>query len=224
MPRFATFLLAIATFAAAPVAQAENARVVASASRWAPDAIDAHGPFQVTADGRAVLVGATDARSPAQFAVMLAEHPQIAQLDLVEAPGTYDDVANLQLGHMIRAAGLATHVPANGQVRSGAVELFLAGTTRSIAEGARFAVHAWMDEDGLQANDYPDHAPEHAKYLDFYRAMGFTPDRARSFYAMTNRVPHGEAQWLDAAEMRGWLGIEERVAPRLAFAPAFAMP
>ena len=67
-------------------------------------------------------------------------------LEMIEAPGTEDDRANLRLGRLIRARGIATHVPAGGSVRSGGVELFLAGTRRIADPGAEFAVHAWADE------------------------------------------------------------------------------
>ena len=85
---------------------------------------------------------------------------------MVECPGTRDDRANLAVGRMICAAGLVTHVPAIGSVRSGAVELFLAGAERDIAQGAEFAVHSWMDAYGREADDFAMHAPENRQYLD----------------------------------------------------------
>lgn len=175
-----------------------------------------YGPFRVLDGGRAALVGATGWASPAQFAAMLRDHPGIAILEMVECPGTFDDRANLSLGRMIRAAGIATHVPQNGSVRSGAVELFLAGTRRTIEDGARFAVHAWMDTDGREAGDYAASAPENRKYLGYYREMGMDEDQAASFYAMTNSVPHHQALWLSAADMRRWAGTD--ATPRLAYA------
>lgn len=163
-----------------------------------------YGPFRVIDDKRAALVGITDHRSPREFAAMIANHPGLATLELVECPGTFDDIANLELGRMIRRAGMATHVPEKGSVRSGAVELFLAGATRSIADGARFAVHAWEDESGMQATDYAPNAPENRRYLSYYREMGMDAAQAQSFYAMTNSVSFHDARWLSAEEMRGW--------------------
>ncbi|MXO65111.1 alpha/beta hydrolase [Altericroceibacterium endophyticum] len=162
------------------------------------------GPFQVLDARRAAIVGPTDTNSPEQLAAMLRHYPDIALLEMVEAPGTYDDSANLTVGRMIRAAGIATHVPANGSVRSGAVELFLAGVDRSMENGAEFAVHAWMDERGLEADDYAMASPEHRKYLVYYQEMGMSAQRALSFYRMTNSVPHGDALWLSAYDMRRW--------------------
>lgn len=185
-----------------------------------------YGPFRVTDDGRALLVGATDISTPEQFEEMIRDHPGVRQLDFIEAPGTLDDRANLRLGRMIREAGLTTHVPAEGSVRSGAVELFLAGTRRSMDDGAEFAVHSWQDKAGNEANDFGDDAAEHRRYLDYYRAMGFDDVQARSFYAFTNSVAHADALWLDARQMRGLLPPDARTwtTPRSIDARAIAAP
>jgi hypothetical protein len=164
----------------------------------------AYGPFRVLDAHRAALVDATDTRSPAAFRAMLRDHPQIRTIEMIECPGTDDDVANLQLGRMIRSAGITTHVPRGGSVRSGAVELFLAGAHRTISDGAEFAVHAWRDSEGREADDFPVHSPVHRTYLDYYREMGVAQPQA--FYEMTNAVPFDSARWLSAQDMRAWLG------------------
>lgn len=173
-----------------------------------PDGAPAYGPFRVLDGGRAALVGTTDARSPADLAAMLRDWPQIALLEMVECPGTEDDWANLRLGRMIRDKGIATYVPAGGSVRSGGVELFLAGARRFAEPGAEFAVHAWIDEDGREADEYAATAPENAKYLAYYRQMGMSGEEAAAFYAMTNSVPHHDARWLTAAEMARWVRLD----------------
>jgi hypothetical protein len=170
-----------------------------------PHGVASYGPFRVLDDGHAALVGVTDERSPAAFAAMMAAHPGIATLELVECPGTEDDRANLRLGRMIRARGLSTHVPAGGSVRSGAVELFLAGTHRLADRGAEFAVHAWADEDGREPGDYAENAPENRAYIDYYRDMGMSGIEAHAFYDMTNAVPNASARWMNAAQMAQWV-------------------
>jgi hypothetical protein len=93
-------------------------------------------------------------------------------------------------------------------VRSGAVELFLAGARRIAEPGAEFAVHAWMDNEGLQATDYSLAAPENARYLTYYRQMGMNNEEATAFYAMTISVPFEQARWLDASEMANWVRLD----------------
>ena len=182
-----------------------------------------YGPFRVI-DGHTVeLLGETDARSPDHFAQLLSDYPGVARIDMVECPGTLDDRANLRLGRMIRAAGIATHVPEYGSVRSGAVELFLAGANRSIANGAEFAVHSWRDEQGREADDFSMDAPQNRTYLDYYREMGMSGAQAMDFYRMTNSVPHHRARWLGAREMRRWVG-GRREAAQVARAPQQGNP
>jgi hypothetical protein len=180
-----------------------------------------YGPFVVTSATRAAMVGSTDSASPSHFDAMIRDFPELAVLDLVEAPGTSNDIANLAVARRIRANGIATHVPNGGSVRSGAVELFLAGATRTMEEGAMFAVHSWLDNHGNEADDFPaDHAA-HRLYLDFYVEMGMSEERARGFYDMTNSVPHAGALWLRAADMRPW--VRPEATPRREFAKPVIM-
>ncbi len=178
-------------------------RLLASDATALPQG-EAYGPFRLLDDHRVALVDATDAATPNEFEALLRDHPGIATIEMVECPGTDDDVANLRLGRLIRAAGISTHVPANGSVRSGAVELFLAGRTRTIDEGAEFAVHAWRDTDGHEPGDYAADSPVNRVYLDYYGQMGLA--RPQAFYDMTNAVPNADARWLTAQDMREWLG------------------
>lgn len=201
----------------------EPVRFIAAPRRAAAAAsagIARFGPFTVLDPARAALVDATDAASPQAFAAMMAAYPQIRVLEFLDAPGTSHDLANLKLGRAIRKAGLATHVPAGGSARSGAVELFLAGTRRIVDPGAMFAVHSWRDGLGREPADFAPDAPENRLYLDYYAEMGMTPDQARAFYAMTNSVPHAGAKWMESAEMARWIGPDAAVS-RLPAAPAF---
>lgn len=185
---------------------------------------EAYGPFRVLDEGHAALVGVTDEATPAQFAAMLHDHPTVATIEMIDCPGTEDDRANLKLGLMIRMRGIATHVPDNGWVASGAVELFLAGVQRSAAPSARFAVHSWEDDTGRGPNDYSPDAPKNRAYLDYYRAMGMSDAEARAFYAMTNATPFVRARWLTTADMAQWTRIERpddwQAMPRGSFAQA----
>lgn len=183
-------------------------RFVTTVPAALPEGIAAFGPFRVLDPGRAALVAVTDAASPRHFAAMVRAYPGIALIEMVECPGTEDDRANLALGRMIRARGIATHVPAGGSVRSGGVELFLAGKSRIADPGAEFAVHSWEDEAGRQAADYPADAPENRAYLDYYREMGMSEAEARAFYAMTNAVPFEQAHWFGADEMARWVKLD----------------
>lgn len=172
----------------------------------APDRADvkgmaSFGPFEVLDATRAALVAETDSYSPADFQKMLRAYPGIRVLEMPDCPGTVDDFANLRLGRMIRAQGIATHVPTHGSVRSGAVELFLAGASRSAAADAEFMVHSWVDEDGHEPDDFAANAPVNRAYLDYYREMGLAADKAAAFYALTNSVPNEDVLTLGTADL-----------------------
>ncbi len=190
------------------VATTGSDRLVEIAPAPVPRGIAAYGPFRVLDPRHAALVDVTGSAAPEQFAALLIAFPAVATLEMIECPGTDDDRANLRLGRMIHSRGIATEVPAGGSVRSGAVELFLAGAHRTVAADAEFAVHSWIDEDGREAKDYPADAPENRAYLAYYREMGMSPAQSAAFYAMTNSVPNASAKWLHAADMAQWVVLE----------------
>lgn len=205
---------------AIPLAQDGGERMVEVAHAQPLPAGGAYGPFRVVDDVHAALEGVTDETSDADFAAMMRDHPGIATIEMVDCPGTEDDRVNLRLGRMIRARGIATHVPADGFVASGAVELYLAGVRRSAEPGAEFAVHSWEDDTGREPADYAPDAPRNRAYLDYYRAMGMSEGQARSFYAMTNSVPFSGAKWMTAADMDHWARFDEPA--RVPAAPQYA--
>lgn len=193
-------------------------RFAAGAASFGPQtALAQYGPFLVMDAGRAAVIGSTDGSSPAHFDAMMRDFPDLRVLEMIEAPGTSHDIANLAVGRRIRAHGLATHVPSHGSVRSGAVELFLAGSQRSLDDGAQFAVHSWIDNYGREPGDFAPDAPANRLYLDYYREMGMSEARARAFYAMTNSVPHRSAKWLNANDMLPWIRPEG--VPKVVIAP-----
>ena len=155
----------------------------------AKPALAVYGPFHVVALDTAEMYGTVDSYSPAKFRQMLASYPAIRNIEMIDCDGSVDDEANLNLARMIRRAGISTHVPDGGSIRSGAVELFLAGVTHSADPNAEFVVHSWMDENGMEAKDFPENAPVHAEYLNYYAEMGVPADKARDFYRLTNSVP-----------------------------------
>jgi hypothetical protein len=176
-----------------------------------PRAIASYGPFRVLDSERAAMTGVTDGRTPAQLAAMLRDYPGITVLELVDCPGTEDSDANLRLGRMVRARGIATHVPAGGFVGSGAVELFLAGARRSADPSAQFAVHSWEDDRGLEQSEYSPDASENRDFLDYYQAMGMSKEQARAFYDMTNSVPFDHARWLTPNDLELWVRLDRTV-------------
>jgi hypothetical protein len=166
------------------------------------------GPFIVVNDKNVVISGETNSRTPADFKAMLEEYPGIRTIEMANCAGTADDAANLELGRLIRARGLTTEVPSGGSVRSGGIELFLAGTTRRAAPDAEFGVHAWKDDDGKRPGDFAADAGPNKIYLDYYREMGLTPENANALYALTNSVPNEEMLWLHTPDLSRFIPLD----------------
>lgn len=167
-----------------------------------------YGPFRVVSPDRAELYGSIESDTPTRFRAMLAAYPGIKQIDMIECPGTDDDEANFAVAHMLRKAGIATYVPNGGSVRSGGVELFLAGVKRHADPGAEFAVHSWMDSDGMEADDYAANDEIHQPYLAYYREIGMTPDKAKAFYAMTNSASFEDALYLKPRDIAAYIPLD----------------
>lgn len=167
-----------------------------------------YGPFRVVAHDRAELDGSISTETPQQFRALLNAYPEIRQIDFVECPGTDDDEANLAVARMIRKAGIATYVPSGGSVRSGGVELFLAGARRRADPEAEFAVHSWVDEDGMEPDDFAESDAVNQEYVRYYREMGMSEANARAFYAATNSVPHDDALYLKPVEIAAYLPFD----------------
>lgn len=123
------------------------------------------------AEGTDVLVSGTlNSRTLAQFEIFIEDHPETRRLVLLDVPGSVDDEVNLQLGHLVRDLGLATHLRASSEIHSGGVDLFIAGVQRSMEEGAILGVHSWGD--GVsEATDFPRDDPVHEPYVAYTKRM-----------------------------------------------------
>jgi hypothetical protein len=160
-----------------------------------------YGPFRVIDDRTIELNGVIDDQSPTQFRRLRAAYPHIQKMVMVECPGSEDDDANLALARMVRAANIQTHVPSHGSIRSGGVELYLAGVKRSYDKGAQFGVHSWKDDTGREARDYAPTHTVHAAYLNYYKEVGFDPEKAKAFYSFTNKTGFDGIHYMTPVEL-----------------------
>lgn len=136
--------------------------------------------------------------TPDEVAEMLDENPDLTTIVLQDVPGSGDDEANLEASRLVRKAGLATHVPADGFIASGGVDFFLAGTARSWDPGAEFGVHSWATGDGTEGKDVAASDPQHDLYLGYYAEMG-VPE---AFYWFTlEAAPADALHFMTEAEL-----------------------
>lgn len=116
------------------------------------------------------MSGEINARTPDSLARMIAKHPAVETIVMLDMPGSVDEDAVHETGYFIRDSGLDTHLTPQSAIFSGAVDLFLAGNNRSMTCCAQIGVHDWSEDD-VVGRDFPRGAPEHAANVAYFQDM-----------------------------------------------------
>jgi len=178
-----TFSALNLTVTAAPIS--ETAQLVAAVEQDCAGTFDTSAteePLSFQVDGRrAIFRGLIDGTTPAKVSNLLSANPDLRTIVLAYGPGSDDDDSNLEASLAVHNAGIATCVPAGGEIYSGAVDFFLAGNIRRLADDAIVGVHSWADGSGVNGNDLPQDHPDHRLFLDYYETIGVS----REFYFFT---------------------------------------
>lgn len=149
---------------------------------------------------RLVLSGEITSRTPANFIAVLDANPRVQVIVPFDMPGSVDEMAVYRMGDAIRARGLDTHLTADSEIYSGAVNLFLAGNRRSMERGAIMGVHSWADGFG-EGSSYPRDASEHRGNVAYTRDMLGSD----AFYWFTlQAAPSDGIHVLTQAEIKGF--------------------
>ncbi|WP_439143133.1 hypothetical protein [Planktotalea sp.] len=155
-----------------------------------------------------VAKGEIDATALDAFKKAQRRNPSVKKLVLKFVPGSGDDDANLILSSRVRGSQFATHVPSDGLIASGGVDLFLAGIKRSFDAGACVGVHSW-EGGGVEGRDLPKSSPEHDKYLEYFRKLGIQED----FYWFTlEKAAANDMYYMTQAEVDKY-GVSTEPAP-----------
>ncbi|MCP4758402.1 MAG: alpha/beta hydrolase fold domain-containing protein [Planctomycetes bacterium] len=152
--------------------------------------------FEVEGD-EAHAYGTIDGTTPGRVMQLLLDHPAVRTIVLDDVPGSLDDDSNLRACRLIRHHGLATHVPRDGEIASGGVDMFCAGVERTAEPGAMIGVHSWggVGESGVAT---PKDHEAHEMYLEYGREMGL-PD---AFYWFTiEAAGPGDIHWMTPKEL-----------------------
>jgi len=149
-----------------------------------------------------IIDGIIDSNTPKHWENFIAANPTITTLIMKDCPGSDDDAANLEAARMIRQQGVTIHLPADAVIASGAVDLFLAGTTRTREAGSKIGVHSWADGKNNEATDFPVGDEEHQPYIDYYVEMVFLQKNAEAFYYFTiNAAKAADIHWMTDGEI-----------------------
>lgn len=161
-----------------------------------------YGIFSAQDASIAIVDGVIDSNTPKHWENFIATNPNISTLIMKDCPGSSDDEANLEAARKIRQQGVTIHLPADAVIASGAVDLFLAGTTRTRETGSKLGVHSWANGDNKEATDFPVGDDNHQPYIDYYKEMGFSEADAEAFYYFTiNAATANDIHWMTDAEI-----------------------
>ena len=158
--------------------------------------LDAPVTFEI--DGtNAIMSGTIGQSTPFRVMELVLFHPEVKTIVMTDVPGSVDDDSSLRASRMVRAHGLNTHVPSDGEVASGGTDFFQAGVQRTCEKGAMFGIHSWA-EFGAEGSDYPRESEEHDMYLDYCDEMGIP----QSFYWYTLEVASADdIHWMTEKEL-----------------------
>jgi hypothetical protein len=147
--------------------------------------IDRYGPFYISSDTTIFYEGTSTGRVENQFERLIADYPNIVSITFSSfCPGSINDESLYSAANKVRSLGIKTILTSESVVESGAVDLFISGAEREIADGAQIGVHSWSagSQDGA---DLPQGDEEHNMYLDFYNIMFDDNALGEEFYWFT---------------------------------------
>ncbi len=160
-----------------------------------------YGIFSSQDANTAIMNGVIGSNTPTHWDNFIAAFPNTNKMIMKNCPGSEDDTANLKASRKIRLQGLAIHLPADAEIASGAVDLFLAGTTRTREAGSKIGVHSWSDGSN-DATAFPVGHANRQPYIDYYKEMGFSQADAEAFYYFTiNAATAANIHWMTDAEI-----------------------
>lgn len=159
------------------------------------------GPFYILDDTTVVVNGDMGSRVDNQLERLLNKYPGISYAIMEKCPGSRDDEELFKAARMLYNQDVHIHLPPNAKIESGAVDLFLAGTTRTMDEGAKIGVHAWSDGN-TSATAYPVGHEEHEIYIDYYASIGYSQQEAENlYYFIINAAGPNNIHYMTAEEI-----------------------
>lgn len=138
------------------------------------------GIFNVIDDSTIEMDGEIGSATLDNFNALIADYPNITNINIKEVPGSGDDEINLQVSRKVHDLDIATHLADGGLIASGGVDFFLAGTARTMGVNTQIGVHSWSDGTN-EATDFPVGDSNHQPYLDYYVSVGFHKQTLRHF-------------------------------------------
>ena len=160
-----------------------------------------YGIFSSRDANTALMNGTIGSNTPQHWDNFVAAFPDVNTLIMGNCPGSENDEANLVASRKMRTQNITIHLPSDAVIASGAVDMYLAGTTRTRESGSKIGVHSWSDGNNDATAFEVGHA-NHQPYIEYYKEMGFSQADAEAFYYFTiNAAPANDVHWMTDAEI-----------------------
>jgi hypothetical protein len=147
--------------------------------------------------------GALGTRAYNQIFDLIHNHPEVKTLVEGHISGSIHDDINMQTGRLVRKAKLATHLTKESDISSGGVDLFCAGSKRTMKDGAKVGVHSWSG-DGIEAGDLSEDSPLHDNQIAYFSEMLGDPTGKEFYFYTIHAAPAGEIYQMSRAEMESF--------------------
>jgi hypothetical protein len=122
-------------------------------------------------DTKVFISGTLGSKTFNQILEMNATSPNVNTVVLTKITGSANDDVNVNTGRLIREAGYTTHLPSDGEIASGGVDLFTSGLKRTMETGGIIGVHSWCCYEGITADKLPKNSPGHSSQLAYFKEM-----------------------------------------------------
>ncbi|QOR36491.1 hypothetical protein IMX26_06690 [Clostridium sp. 'deep sea'] len=148
-------------------------------------------------DNKAYINGVISKNTARDFEAVIANYPELTTVVFDFVPSSINDDATLKVCEMINSAKLNTLVPYNGLVAGNAVDIFLAGVSRTIESGAKIGVRARTINKTV-VNNLAKSNNSHQRFLELYKKIGVCEE----FYWFTVNAPVDKIKWLTDEEIK----------------------
>ncbi|MFY0602734.1 MAG: hypothetical protein JXQ93_02210 [Flavobacteriaceae bacterium] len=154
-------------------------------------------------NNEAYLKGTLGTVTYIQIKELIAKHPEVKTLVLLDVPGSMNDAVNMHTGRLVRENGFTTKLLNNSVIASGGVDLFCAGVDRIVSKGAKLGVHSWSDS-YFAASDLPKDHPAHQYQLDYF-SMCLGESLGADFYFYTlSSASFEDIYWMSDKAIKSW--------------------
>lgn len=103
---------------------------------------------------RLIVRGEVSIRTPAAFADVMDQNPQVSVVVLQQVKSVTNVRAVLEIGRMIRERGVNVALQSDSDIHAEAVFLFMAGVERSMVAGAQIGLGRWIERDFSRSPDF----------------------------------------------------------------------